>query len=133
MTPLLQLPEEDQDVLLLKCADGEVLLYVELRPFKAKLQAQSWARSPKQAVWTADARTKVWLNPAAASLLLSFPDADVKWFEPESSDDIPFPDNVYFLEEPQTVTRENVYCDLPSYGNYFRVKNEGNKKERSAA
>lgn len=113
---LQQLSKQDQDALLQQCADCEVLLYVELQQFRAELQAQRWAKSPKQAAWTANAGAKVWLNPVAAMQLLFFPEADVTWFEPDGSDDENhhFHDHVFFLEVPQTVTRENVYCDLLS-------------------
>lgn len=99
-----------QDELLEQAAEGELLLYVALRPFKAKLKAHSWAKAPKQAEWVNNSGEYVPLNPGAAKGLCMFPDAKVAWFEPDGSweEDHPLHDHVYVLDKPQKVTREQV-------------------------
>jgi len=99
-----------QDELLKQAAEGELLLYVALRPFKAKLKAHNWAKAPKQAEWTNNTGEYVPLDRGAAKGLCMFPDATVAQFEPEGSweEDHPWHDHVYVLDEPQKVTREQV-------------------------
>jgi len=103
-----------QDELLKQAAEGELLLYVALRPFTAKLQPFGrTVKEPKQSFAsevTKPAGEYVPLNPVAAKGLCMFPDATVAWFEPEGSweEGHPLHDHVYVLDEPQQVTRKQV-------------------------
>jgi len=108
---LKPIAEGDTQELLKHAAGGELLLYVALHPFTAKLQAQNWAKEPKQSEWTNNTGEYVPLNPGAAKGLCMFPDAQVAWFEPDGSweESHPWHDHVWFLDKPQTVTREQVY------------------------
>jgi len=109
-----------QDELLKQAAEGELLLYVALRPFKAKLQPFGrTVKEPKQSFAsevTSNSGEYVPLNPVAAKGLCMFPDATVAWFEPEGSweEGHRLSDHVYMLDEPQKVTREQVRFEAMS-------------------
>ncbi len=116
MKPLCELSKQNADALLRKCADGEALLYVALRPFTANLRTPNGREAhPSLQERRHGTAIRVPLNRLAAGVLLEFPDAKVSWFEPVESLDEARPEYGYwyFLKEPQTVTRDQVYCELP--------------------
>jgi len=114
MDCLKPIAEGDTQELLKQAAKVELLLYVALHPFTAKLQAHNWAKEPKQAEeWRNNSGELVPLNPVAAKTLTMFTEANLTWFEPEGSweEGNHYHDHVWFLDKPQTVTREQVYFE----------------------
>ena len=100
------------DAMLQQAADGELVLWAFTRQHTAKLRAFPWAVAPKQATRNCAAGL-VPTMPELANELQGFPGATLKQYLATDPTDCleshPWKDHYWVLDEPQAVTREQVY------------------------
>ncbi|MDO9012291.1 MAG: hypothetical protein Q7U78_10880 [Gallionella sp.] len=105
--------EGKPESLLQQAADGELVLFAAARRHTAMLHAFPWAVAPKQSSPRGCAACLVPIMPELANDLLCFPDSQLKMYlaiDPTDCPDAhPRKDHYWVLDEPQTVTREQLY------------------------
>ena len=97
---------------LQQAAAGELILFAPARRHTAKLHAFRGTAAPKQSNRSC-AADFVPILPALANELLAFPDAQLKSYPATDPTDCPdahpWKDHYWVLDEPQTITREQLY------------------------
>lgn len=105
------------DAMLQQAADGELVLWVFTRRHTAKLCAFPWAVAPTQATRSCAAGL-VPTMPELANDMLGFPGTTLKNYLATDPTDCleshPWKDHYWVLDEPQAVTREQVYFQQPA-------------------
>ena len=100
------------DAMLQQAADGELVLWAFTRRHTAKLCAFPWAVAPTQATRSCAAGL-VPTMPELANDVLGFPGTTLKNYLATDPTDCleshPWNDHYWVLDEPQAVTREQVY------------------------
>lgn len=103
--------------MLQQAAAGELVLFAPARRHTAKLHAFTWAVAPKQANRSCAAGL-VPIAPTLAKELLCFPDAQLKSYLAVDPTDCPpshpWKDHYWVLDEPQTITREQIQGVIPA-------------------
>lgn len=103
--------------MLQQAADGELVLFAPARRHTAKLRAFTWAVAPKQSNRSCAAGL-VPITPQLAEELLCFPDAQLKSYLAVDPTDCPpsrpWKDHYWVLDEPQTITREQIQGVIPT-------------------
>lgn len=98
--------------MLQQAAAGELVLFASARRHTAKLHAFPWAVAPKQSNRSC-ADGFVPIMPQLANGLLAFANAQLKMYlatDPSDCPDAhPWKDHYWVLDEPQTITREQIY------------------------
>ena len=105
------------DAMLQQAADGELVLWAFIRRHTAKLCAFPWAVAPRQAT-RGCAAGLVPTMPELANDMLGFPGTTLKNYLATDPTDCleshPWKDHYWVLDEPQAVTREQVYFQQPA-------------------
>lgn len=103
--------------MLQQAADGELVLFAPARRHTAKLHAFTWAVAPKQANRSCAAGL-VPIAPTLATELLCFPTAKLESYLAVDPTDCPpshpWKDHYWVLDEPQTITREQIQGVMPA-------------------
>lgn len=103
--------------MLQQAAAGELVLFAPVRQHTAKLHAFTWAVAPQQSNRSCAAGL-VPITPALAEELLYFPDAQLKSYLAVDPTDCPpshqLKDHYWVLDEPQTITREQIQGVIPA-------------------
>lgn len=98
--------------MLKQAAAGELVLFASIRRHTAKLHAFPWVVAPKQSSRSCAAGL-VPIMPELANELTLFPEAQLKKYLATDPTDCaethPWEDHFWVLDEPQTVTREQIY------------------------
>lgn len=98
--------------MLQQAADGELVLFAPARRHTAKLHAFTWAVAPKQSNRSCAAGL-VPIAPTLAKELLCFSTAKLESYLAVDPTDCPpshpWKDHYWVLDEPQTITREQIY------------------------
>jgi hypothetical protein len=104
--------EANPESLLQQAADGELVLFATARRHTAQLHAFPWVVTPKQSN-RSRAAGLVPIGSELASDLLFFPDSQLRIYlatDPTDCPDThPWKDHYWVLDEPQTITREQLY------------------------
>jgi hypothetical protein len=104
--------EGNPESLLQQAADGELVLFAAARRHTAQLHAFPWVVTPRQSN-RSRAAGLVPIVPELANDLLCFPDSQLKMYlatDPTDCPDAhPWKDHYWVLDEPQPITREQLY------------------------
>lgn len=104
--------EGNPESLLQQAADGELVLFAAARRHTAQLHAFPWVVTPRQSN-RSRAAGLVPIVPELANDLLCFPDSQLKMYlatDPTDCPDAhPWEDHYWVLDQPQTMTREQIY------------------------
>ncbi len=102
---------DDEVTLLNRAENNEIVLYALLKPHKAELKAHYWVENPK--IYSRELSTyeKHPVYSTVANALLYNPFATVdKYFAADTDDSAhPFYEHYFELEEPQEISREQLY------------------------
>lgn len=108
--------EGNEQALLQKSANGELVLYAAVRRHEANLHALPWVKVKRQSS-RCFAATLAPVTVELVNTLLLFPEANLEMYlaaDPSIYPDThPLIDHLWMLDEPQTVTRKLIYfrCD----------------------
>lgn len=102
---------EKKKELLKMAARGVIQAFVSLRPFKAKLQAFPWVENKREGGRECKGG---WfpIGKHSAEAFVTFKDVNIDWFPATALDEDlghPLQDHNYFLDQPQVVTRNQIY------------------------
>lgn len=104
--------EGKPESLLQQAADGNLVLFAAARRHTAKLHAFPWVEAPKQSSRGCAAGLVPIMRELANDLIL-FPDSQLKRYlaiDPTDCPDAhPLEDHYWVMDEPQTITREQIY------------------------
>ena len=107
--------EANPESLLQQAADGELVLFATARRHTAQLHAFPWVVTPKQSN-RSRAAGLVPIGSELAKDLLCFPDSQLKMYLATDPSDCPnahpYTDHYWVLNEPQPITREQIYSKV---------------------